>query len=398
MTIDSPSDAVDNSVEGLMSRAVQSTGLDDWGTDLRFTAGLEVLTSAMATRGHAAPVVEQFYGQMVGVLSTRLHLIEDEKAHPEILEGEIERPLILIGLARTGTTILHDLLALDPAARAPREWETAAPWPAPEIATFDTDPRIKIVDEHLEQLLTAAPQLRAMHPWGATLPSDCLNMMAVHFASLSAWAAYALEDFAKWLAQGRADGVYATHRRVLQQLQWKGPRGRWTLKEPTHQFNLPALFAEYPDACFVQTHRDPARTIPSAADLVYTIQAISKPDLDPAATGAMAREVFGACLDRSTAARDADPRLDSHVLDVAYADTVTDPVGQVRRIYDHFDLPFSDEHADRITAHLAADSPSKQGGHSYTAEQYGLSTSELADAFPRYRERFSDLLHEPERT
>jgi Sulfotransferase family len=396
MTID-PVLAYDVTADDLMAQAVAATGLDDWGSDLRFRTGLHVALDAVAKVGHAPPVLQQFYGQMGGLLATRLHLVEDETSHPEVLLGEIERPLILIGLARTGTTILHDLLALDPAIRAPREWETAAPWPAPEIATFDTDPRIAAVDGHLEQLLTAAPQLRSMHPWGATLPSDCLNLMALHFASAAFWAAYAVDDFARWLSVGGADGVYATHRRVLQQLQWKGPKGRWTLKEPTHQLNLQALVAEYPDACLVQTHRDPGRTIPSAADLVYTIQAISKPDVDRHATGAMARELFGACIERSTAARDAEPSLDERVLDVAYADTVTDPIGQVRRIYNHVDLPFSDEHAARITAHLAENTQDKHGAHTYTAEQYGLSADELAGSFARYRERFGALLHEPER-
>ena len=393
-----PESPLELAVTSLMEAAAVATGLDDWGPDRSFVAGLQAVVDAMAGVDHHPAVVEGFRNHMVGLLSTRLHLVDDQQHHPDILEGRVERPVILIGLARTGTTILHDLLALDPDARAPREWETAAPWPAPETASWDTDPRIAAVDAQLENLLQAAPQLRAMHPWGARLPSDCLNMMALHFASAAFWAAYSIDDFARWLVTDPVEGLYRTHRRILQQLQWKGPQGRWTLKEPTHQLRLQALVAAYPDACLVQTHRDPGRTIPSAADLVHTIQAISKPDQDPVATGAMAMDLFGACIDVSTAARSAGPALDDRILDVAYADTVTDPVGQVRRIHEHFDLPFSAEHAQRIENHLAQESQAKHGKHTYTAAQYGLDDHALAAAFPAYRNRFGHLLAEPDRS
>jgi hypothetical protein len=381
----------------LLEAAERETGLSDWGADPSFRAGLDQLVAEVNGGALAPPVEATFTAHVVGQLATRLRLREDERQHPEITTAPIERPVILIGLARTGTTILHDLMQLDPAARAPREWETANPWPAPEIATFDTDPRIAATQVRFDQLLQAAPQLRTMHEFGAALPSDCLNMMMPHFTCASFWSRYALDGYAEWLATTPAEGVYRTHRRVLQELQWKGPRGRWTLKEPTHQLNLDLLAAAYPDACFVQTHRDPVRTIASASSLVHTIQSLSKPDRDPHATGRAARTLFGACIDRSTAVRDADPALDARILDVAYADTVLDPVGQVRRIHEHFDLPFTDEHARRIEEHMSRRTETGHGRHSYTPEDFGHDPAELQEAFSRYRECFGHLLAEPTR-
>jgi len=381
----------------LMGQAEQATGLDDWGEDLSFRAGLEQVLRSLDRDGVAEPVADGVRAQMLGLLVVRLRLRADERAHPEIVATPIERPVILIGPARSGTTILHELLALDPAARVPLEWETTHLWPAPELATFDTDPRIAETQAGFEQLMQAAPQLRSMHPWEATLPSDCLPLMALHFASASFWAANSLDSFVAWLATEPVEGLYRTHRRALQQLQWKGPRGRWTLKEPTHQLNLDLLAAAYPDACFVQTHREPATTIASAADLVHTIQLIAKPDRDRQASGRAARQLFGACLDRSTAVRDADPALDARILDVAYADTVIDPVGQVRRIHEHFDIPFTDEHARRIAERMARTTDAGHGHHSYRASDYGLDSDELGSAFHAYRKRFSHLLAEPER-
>ena len=154
--------------------------------------------------------------------------------------------------------------------------------------------------------------------------------MALHFASASYWAKYGLNSYAEWLVDTEVEGLYRTHKRALQQLQWKGPSGRWTLREPIHQLNLTQLAATYPDARFVQTHRDPARTIPSAASFVWTIQRLLTPGMDRVDTGRAAARLFGSALERSTRARE-DPALDARVIDVAYRDTVTDPVGTVQR-------------------------------------------------------------------
>jgi hypothetical protein len=390
--------AVPVEIDDLLRQAEVSTQLDDWGPDLSFRPALEVLVASMNESDHPPAVVDSFSARMVGLLSTRLHLVDDGQRHPDLLAGQIEQPIILIGLSRTGTTILHDLMALDPSARCPREWETSQPWPAPDLASWTTDPRIAATDARINQRLAAAPELRTMHPWGATLPSDCLNMFALHFTSPGFVAAYCVDRFNDWLAREPMIGQYATHKRVLQQLQWKGPRGRWTLKEPMHQLNLDLLFAAYPDAYFVQTHREPARSIPSVASVIHTSQTANRPDRDPAATGRAARVLLGACLERSTAVRNANPALDARVLDVAYADTVRDPVGQVRRIHEHFGLAFTNEHADRIERHLASDQAAGKGLHRYRAEDFGLDPDELGGSFAEYRSRFGDLLEEPTRT
>jgi hypothetical protein len=384
-------------VSDLLRNAEISTELDDWGPDQSFLPPLRKLVESMNETGHVDSVVRAFAANILELLCTRLRLTDDGKRHPEVLDLKIQRPIILIGLSRTGTTILHDLMSLDPSARCPLEWEAQQPWPAPELATWTTDPRIAAVDKRLNQRLDAAPLLRTMHPWGATLPSDCLTMLAFHFTSPRFVASYCLDSYSDWLATERMVGQYETHKRVLQQLQWKGPQGRWTLKEPMHQLNLDLLFAAYPDACFVQTHRDPAKTIPSVASVLHTSQTTNKPDRGRLETGHAARRLLGACIERSTTVRSANSDLDSRILDVAYADTVRDPTGQVRRIHEHFDLQFSEEHTRRIAHHLASGGEASKGQHRYRAEDYGLDTEELLNSFPDYRARFGDLLEEPAR-
>ncbi len=382
-------------VDELLERAKQACGLSDWGADQAFRVGLQQLTEAGKTAGIPPAAIAALEDQIVSLLVTRLHFVEDENQHPEITSLPIERPLILTGLARTGTTILHSLCALDPAGRPPQTWEAESPWPAPEIATYATDPRIALAQKSIDARLAAMPILRTMHPWGATLPADCLPFLALSFVTTRFMASFYVPDYTHWLSTTHPEGIYRTHKRALQQLQWRGPRGRWILKEPQHLLHLPDLMDAYPDACIVQTHRDPVRTIPSVASLIGTIQAINKPDIDKQATGRQVLQVFGAHLERSTIARQ-DPNRDGRILDIAYRDTVQDPVGTVRRIYDHFALPFTEEHALRIAQHMKDQPKDKHGVHTYSAEEFGLDPEALKALAPAYRQRFELLLGEPQ--
>ncbi|MDO7843612.1 sulfotransferase family protein [Sphingomonas immobilis] len=384
------------SVEDVLQRAEAATGLTNWGTDQAFRVGLAELLGAAATANLPAMGSAALERQIVDLLSIRLRFVEDERLHPEIVAQTIDRPLILTGLPRTGTTILHDLCALDPAGRAPLEWESSRPWPAPEAATYTTDPRIAECQAEIDARLEAMPILRSMHPWGATLPADCLSFLSLSFVCTRFVASFYVPEYSHWLSVTKPEGVYRTHKRALQQLQWRGPQGRWILKEPQHLLDMEQLVGVYPDSCIVQTHRDPVRTIVSVASLIWTIQSMLRPDIDKKETGRLALELFGAHLERGTIARQ-DKAIDNRVIDIAYRDTVLNPVGTVERIYDHFNLPFSSEHADRIKHHIAENPQGKHGAHKYTPEEFGLDPATLKGLMPEYRHRFADLLEEPAR-
>lgn len=383
-------------VENLLARAETETGLSDWGDDQAFRVGLAKLVEAAETDGLSDQSTAGLAKQIVDLLAIRLRFVDDARRHPEILEEMIDRPLILTGLARSGTTILHELCALDPDCRAPQEWESSRPWPAPEAATYATDPRIAETQAEIDARLEAMPILRSMHPWGATLSADCLSFLSQSFVCSRFTASFWLPSYSHWISTAHPDGVYRTHKRALQQLQWRHPKGHWVLKEPQHLLALDQLFGVYPDARIVQTHRDPMRTLPSVASLIWTIQSMLKPGLDKKETGRQVLELFGAHLERGTIAR-RSAAIDAHVLDIAYSDTVTDPVGTVDRIHDHFGIPFSDAHARRIEQHIADNPQGKHGSHRYSAEEFGLDPEALRGLMPEYRERFGHLLAEPVR-
>jgi hypothetical protein len=378
--------------EQVLSLAQAMTGLDDWGTDDSFLVGLRVLVEAIEAMEPSARWRHSFRRQIVHFLSQRLRLREDERLHPGLVEQQIEAPVLIVGIPRTGTTLTHDLLALDPSARAPRNWEYAAPWPAPEVASFATDPRIAKVNASWKAQLEASPELAAMLPMDANMPSECNDSMMFHFAGPNYWAWMRVPEHRRWTGAQTAPGLYGTHKRILQELQWKGPRGRWTLKSPGFIGDLSAIVDTYPDARLVWTHRDPATTIASLSSLVAALQnALLGERPDPVELGKETRELWVACLKRGMAARD-DPRVDSAVIDIPYRELVADKVGTTRRIHDHFGLGFTDEHRQAIEALEVVQPSSQFAKHAYSTEDFGVDVASLRDELSDYYDRYGDLV------
>ena len=379
----------------LMAQAEQDSGLSRWGVDRTFEEGLGRLVDAVEAMPFAAALREAVAAQVTQLLATRLQLEEDARQQPEILRGEVRRPLIVLGLPRTGTTWLFELLALDPGARAPLTWEAAAPWPAPELATFATDPRIRRTQAGFDAMLQAVPELATMHPFGATVPAECNAITQLHFASSNFWASYDVPDYLRWLTEAPAPEAMNIHRRVLQQLQWKGPKGRWVLKSPPYLLMLEDLLAAYPDACLVQTHREPAKMVASLANMIRALRRARLPDIaDLLEPESIARSVlyhFGTALQRGVASRE-DPDVESRFLDIAYRDLVRDPVGTVRRIYDRFDLPWTAAFDERLKSHINKRRSTGHGKHIYDPAEFDIDALNLPDRFPEYRARFGDLL------
>ena len=369
------------------------TGLDDWGEDESFRIGLRILIDSVEKMEPSARWRHSFRRQIVHLLNQRLRLRADERAHPEVLDEQIERPVLIVGLPRTGTTLTHDLLALDRAARAPRNWEYAAPWPAPELASFDSDPRIAKVNESWRAQREASPELAHMLPMDANMPSECNDSMMFHFAGPNFTAWMRVPEHRAWSVEVTAPGLYATHKRILQQLQWRGPRGRWTLKSPGFISDLDAILDTYPDACLIWTHRDPARTIASLASLIASLQnALLGEYPDPVELGRAVQRQWTIALKRGLEQRRTDRRVERACLDVPYRDLVSDKPGTVRRIHEHFGLTLSDEHLRRV-GQLEAEQPTSHfAKHSYTVDEYGIDPAIVAAECSEYYDRFGALV------
>lgn len=377
----------------LVAEAKAATGLDDFGADRSFETGFRKLVAAVEAMSPPPQLRETARGKITGLLATRLRYVQDEKEHPEIVTQDVGAPLVVCGLPRTGTTITYDLLCLDPSARAPREWEWYVPWPAPEEATFESDPRIAQVQSNYENWLSHAPQLADIQRMDCTQPGECNHGMMLHFASTNFPAELGVPEFARWLRETVPEGQYRTHKRMLQQFQWKGPKGRWTLKSPQHLFDLPGLLETYPGAMLVWTHRDPVKTFSSLASMISGFLAAVGAPQDAAAIGRSVFDTWSAGMARATEARASRPDIEARILDLAHTEIVDDPMAAIKRIYARFDLPFGEVHRARITRFLA-DNPAagRLGKHQHTAEQFGIDPDEVRSRLAGYYARYGHLL------
>lgn len=378
----------------LLAAAEQATGLDDWGADRTFRVPLEKLIDAVNAMEAPAAFVEQARQRLAGSLGIILHLVDDGKKHPEILALKIARPMIVVGLPRTGTTIVYDLLSLDPAVRAPRDWEFFLPWPAPEAATWASDPRIAQINALNQQLLALAPQLADIHEFEATHSSECNLAFTHHFASSQFVAEWAVPQYQQWLLSGPVPGRYAAHKRILQQLQWKGPKGRWLLKSPEHLLDLDGLLAAYPDADLVWTHRDPVQALSSLSSFLLQFRNVFGLDNDPKLVGRTVFETWTTALERGVESRNRNAAIDAKVIDIAHRDVIADKRDVVRRIYARFDLPFTPELEARVRAEAeAADTArfGRLGKHKHDPQTFGIDAAEVRERMPNYYARFGDL-------
>ncbi|HEV7730700.1 MAG TPA: sulfotransferase [Candidatus Binatia bacterium] len=324
---------------------------------------------------------------LVRLLTSRLQLVDDRRRHPDIAAEPVRRPLFVTGLPRTGTTLLHGLLAQDPANRAPLHWESAFPSP-PERTRSRVQQRIDLAARQLRWFHRLNPDIRRMHAIGAKLPEECLMITSHSFLSYQFQTSHHVPSYQAWLESHDLLACYDWHRRFLQHLQWRGRGERWVLKAPAHLFGLPALFATYPDAGVVFTHRDPTEVAASLASLTTVLRRTFSDEVDPRAVGAEMTDRWARGIYKALSDRDGGCGRSEQFLDVRYADLVRDPMGTVRHLYAHYDMPFTDVAEDRMRRFLAANPKDKNGQHDYTLGDFGLDVDAERVRYRQYAERF----------
>ena len=375
--------------EGLLEEARRRTGLGDFG-GTSFLAGLRSLLPALRDEAglHAAGAAA-VREDLLRLLGNRLRMAAVFAAHPEIGARRVLRPLVVAGLPRTGSSILHELLAQDPENRAPLTWEVKYPCPPPVRATFASDPRIATVDAELAQMDERIPAFKQMHRQAAGLPQECLNLTTHEFASIFFSVSHRVPSYQAWLDAADPAPVYASHHRQLQLLQWRCPPYRWVLKSSSHLWSLPALLTEYPDARIVQTHRDPLQVLASFTSLVTTLRRLYSGRADAREIGEEQAAFLAEGLGRSLAFRDAGMLPADQVMDLHFADFVRDPIGHVGAIYRHFGRTLSQEAAALMRRFLAENPGDRHGAHRYRFADTGLDLATERRRFRAYQERFA---------
>jgi hypothetical protein len=382
-------------VPTLLDEAKAATGLSDWGDAQgcgldTFRPALEIQARTLEAQTDLSPASRAaIRSKLVRLLSNRLKLVQDRKGYPQIAEAKVTQPIIVLGLARTGSTLIHGLLAADPKALVPEYWECELPSsPPPGLAAPD-DPRIAVVSRELEAMIATNPLVAAQHPYyvtqGVHIQAECGHVLEATFASVFNWAYFGSTDEYLELLFDRdyARTCMDFHRMFLQHLSVGRPEGRWTLKAPEHVKHLDAVLEAYPDACIIWTHRKLMQVLPSIASVSGIVRAVNH-DIDKRSVAREALDFNKRQLDEGLAARrKAAP---GRIYDLHYERLMADPEGEVRAIYDHFGLAFTPEHAAGMQRYLAQNPHSAAGAHQYTLAGLGLEEGALRAQFSDYAE------------
>lgn len=375
-----------------MATAQHKEGLQDWGP-LPFDAPLTVLAES-----YASAELNEIGGYilrsgLVHSLRMRLRAQQWILRHPEITQETIVAPIVVVGMMRSGTTLLQRLLAADPRFHCAYGWEVVevAPqldheWQATE------DPRIAISEKREATSRELAPELFAIHPMYAREPEEEIVFLSDAFLSHVPEAGAHLPGYRSWIDEQDFTPAYDYLYRMLQFLQWqKRQRSqsaeRWVLKSPAHLGYLDVLRARFPDLHVVHMHRDPHDTIPSGASLNATLHAMHSDTVDRYRVGAEWLERMGWTNDRAMATRASWADDSTRCTDIEFADAVADPVGQVARVYDAIGLPLIPE-AESAMRRWLVERPREPARPSYAASTYGLSDGQIDERFAAYNSRF----------
>lgn len=378
-------------VEELLDAARRSTGLSEFGSEF-FRAPLEVLSESLQREarlhafGHAV-----MKGRLIAMLENRLRIEQIVRDHPGIESTPIVRPIVIAGLQRTGTTLLHRLLATDPHARALLSWEALCPAPLPGEGRAGSWRRRlggKLAEGGLARI---APEFFAVHPVQANAPEEDILLLDHSFTSQTSEAIMHVPTYAAWLEQQCLLEPYRYLAKILRLLTWQRPGEFWVLKTPHHLEYLRELLAVFPDALIVQTHRDPQATLGSFCSMVAHGRGVFSDRVEPREIGSHWLRKVRRMLDRSQSVRAASSH--ASFVDISYYDLVADPIAQVQHIYARAGRALTAEAEAAMRTLLESAVQHRYGRHSYSVRDFGLSPARVEETFGDYRARYA-IRHE----
>lgn len=375
----------DFDLDGVLTDARRKEGLEDLGPG-EFAEPLGVLLDSYAGAGLNEMGAHILRSGVVHSLRMRLRAQEWFRRHPEIADEVIRAPIVVVGMMRSGTTLVQRLLAADARFHCAHGWEVVEVAPPLDLDWDDVDPRIGRAVAREEQSRQWVPDLFAIHPMYAMEAEEEIVFLADAFLSHVPESGAHVPAYRSWIDGQDFAPAYDHLHRMLQLLQWQQCRrgavaDRWVLKTPAHLGYLGDLRARFPDLHLVHLHRDPRETIPSGASLNATLHAMHADTVDLHRIGAEWIERMGWTNDRALATRrawGADPAL---VTDLQFADVVADPVGQIAQVYDAVGLELTAE-AEAAMRDWLVRRPRETARPAYSAETYGLTDDQIEERFP----------------
>jgi hypothetical protein len=384
-------------LDGVLADAQRKESLTEWGPG-EFDGPLRVL---LADYAHAElnPIGTHILRSgIVHSLRMRLRTQEWIRRHPEILDEKVAAPIVVVGMMRSGTTLLQRLLAADPRFVCAYGWEVVEVAPRLDYRFTGVDPRIAISEARESKSRELAPELFAIHPMYAREAEEEIVFLADTFLSHVPESGAHLPHYRSWLDEQDFTPAYQYLHRMLQFLQWQKRQvrredtvqpQRWVLKSPAHLGYLELLRAQFPDLHIVHMHRDPRTTIASGASLNATLHAMHADSVDMNRVGAQWLQRMGWTNDRAMAVRDGWTRRTGgdSVTDIGFDAAVADPIGQVARVYDAVGLPLTAD-AQEAMRHWRSARPREAARPPYELVNYGLLPEQVDERFTLYNTRF----------
>lgn len=323
------------------------------------------------------------YSRILRTLTARLYAQRGWAEHPEVLAIPIHRPIVITGCPRTGSTALHKLLSVDPQFQGLAFWLSDTPMIRPPRETWETHPAYRACITNLEALYTRIPELQKAHDIVAAEVEECTEVLMQSFVS-NIWSVARLPTYGRWFLSQSARGSYRHYVDVLRLVGARDPHKRWLLKSPHHMAEIDTLLDVFPDACIIQTHRDPLEAIPSLCSLLH----MQARDYEGAAAqsdaiGPRQCTYWRKALDRMQAARRKTPPI--QFFDVDHRRFLADPLAIVHAIFEHFGLALSPHAEQQMRAWIAVNPTSRHGKHQYTVDLWGCTAAQIRDTFEDYR-------------
>lgn len=371
-------------VPELLEKACSKTGLTDFGDDW-FREPLDVLVRGLNTEAALSPLGFELTGhRLTALLCDRLRLRELQRAHPEVLDVEVRVAAGICGLPRTGSTLLHRLLAASPQVTSTLSWEVAYPLPFPGEGR-DAAVRKRRARERMQVFSQLSPDFGDLHTVVWDGPEEDVILLDRTFVSMSFDSFYRVPSYGDWLRSADQRPAYRELREWLQVLQWQNESRSlpWVLKSPHHLTAVDTVLDEFAGCRIVMTHRSPVQAVPSYASMVSAMSAQYSEDVDPVRIGRYWSGRFSETLRGFAAARSARP---DRFVDVRFADTVSRPAEVARRVLDALGLPPGPADDAAFEAYLERNRTERHGSHSYAPQDFGLSEEQLRRDFAFYAE------------
>jgi hypothetical protein len=386
---------IDLDAEKLLARAKKETGLEDLGGD-DFLEPMHLLVKSLESEAQLNPV-GRFMNQanILRLLKGRLQAQALFKQHPEILEREFPDPVVVIGLARSGTTRLHRLLASDSSFLHLKSWESVYPIPSPECFTArdegSTDPRISALEQGLKAVLYMSPQIAAVHPLGTFEVEEEIGLLQHGFSTQLFEIQAVIPTFAEWLMTHDQTAAYEYMLSLLKMIAWfrqDPPDKPWILKSPQHMQDLDALLHVFPNARLVCPHRDPVKVVGSSCSMAWNAIVRDSDSVTPQWVGQEWLTKTERMLKKNLQVRDEmSPAKNQY--DILYADITANWEKALQGVYDFLDMPFTQQARNAMQEWLDSNQQHQHGAHKYHLSDFGLQEDEVEQRLHFYRERFN---------